>query len=204
VAATDLKVGRPAADLGQFFGESFQRRTGKPLRIVTGDQSTASLIAMTAPSRPSLYVAETPAYAPHLTRSDVEERGAIVVWPTTDTSGRPPPEIASQFPNLVAEVPQAFPRRFQGRMPLQRMGWAMIRPRGDAPVAPAAPQPQAAPLPLPTPPAEFPMQAPLRPPPAQVQPAPPPPPPQVQREPAREPRQFQQRSVPRPQLHAPQ
>jgi hypothetical protein len=29
---------------------------------------------------------------------------------------------------LVPEVPRAFERRFQGRLPLIRLGWSMIRP----------------------------------------------------------------------------
>jgi hypothetical protein len=201
--ATELKVARPAAAMGQFFGDSFYRRTGKPLAIVTGDRSTAALIAIAAPSRPSLYIAEKPSHVPHITRADLEEKGAIVVWPIADASGRPPPEIATQFPNLVAEVPQAFPRRVQGRMPLQRVGWAMIRPRGQMPdVQPAAPPQLPAPLPLPEPPAEFPTRPPPPPPQAQPQTAPAPPT-QVQREPAREPRQVQPRRA-QPQLHAPQ
>jgi outer membrane biosynthesis protein TonB len=201
--AADLKVGRPAADMGQFFGESFQRRTGKPLAIVSGDRTTAALVAFTAPSRPSLYIADAPVYAPYVTRSDIDDSGAVVVWPTTDTTGRPPPEIAQQFPDLVAEVPRAFARRYQGRMPLQRVGWGMIRPRGQVPDTPPAPQPPSAPLPLPTPPAEFPVQQPQARPQPQPQPQPPAQPAQ-QRQPQREPqRQFQQRPV-QPQLHAPQ
>jgi hypothetical protein len=201
--ATDLQVGRPAADMGQFFAESFQRRTGRQLAIVSGERTTAALVAVMAPSRPSLYIAETPVYAPHVTRSDLDEHGAVVVWPATDTTGRPPPEIAQQFPNLVAEVPRAFERRFQGRMPLQRVGWAMIRPRGQAPdVPPAAP---SAPLPLPLPPAEFPVQPPDRPQPqvSSPQQAQPQALPQVQPAPQRPPQRQLQRPA-QPQLHAPQ
>jgi len=29
----------------------------------------------------------------------------------------------------VAEVPRAFERRMQGRLPLLRIGWAVIRPQ---------------------------------------------------------------------------
>jgi hypothetical protein len=202
--ATDLKVGRPAADMAQFFGDSFQRRTGKPLEIVTGERTTAALVAFAAPSRPSLYVPNTAVYASHVTRSDLDEKGAVVVWSATDTTGRPPPEIAQAFPDLVIEVPRAFERRFQGRMPLQRVGWGMIRPRGQAPETPPAPQQPSAPLPLPLPPAEFPVRPPPPPvqarPPAQVQPAP-------QREREREPPPQRPSPSPRPvqpDLHAPQ
>jgi len=30
---------------------------------------------------------------------------------------------------MVAEVPRAFDRSVQGRLPLLRIGWAVIRPR---------------------------------------------------------------------------
>ena len=36
--------------------------------------------------------------------SEIEDKGDVVVWPTTDATGRPPAEILRQFPNLVAEV----------------------------------------------------------------------------------------------------
>jgi hypothetical protein len=133
----DLQVGRPAAAMGQFFADSFQRRTGKPLTIVTGDLPMAALVALAAPSRPSLYLESAAEFLPRLNRRDLDDKGAVVLWPATDTAGRPPPEVARRFPDLVAEVPQGFPRRFQGRMPQTRVGWGMIRPR-----APGAPQAQ--------------------------------------------------------------
>jgi 4-amino-4-deoxy-L-arabinose transferase-like glycosyltransferase len=170
IFAIDLRVARPAQDIGAFFAESFQRRTGKPLEVVAGDLSIAALISLTAPSRPSLYLESAPEYLPKVTRRDIEERGAIVVWPTADVGGKPPAEILRQFPNLVAEVPQAFTRRFQGRMPLMRLGWSMIRPRtpGAAPDVQAQPEPQPMqPVPLPPPESEQP-----------ALPVPPPPPPQ--------------------------
>jgi hypothetical protein len=33
-----------------------------------------------------------------VSRQDIESKGAIVVWPTTDTTGAPPPEIKARFP----------------------------------------------------------------------------------------------------------
>jgi hypothetical protein len=122
---------RPANDLGQFFGDTFHRRTGRPLAIVAGDRQLAELIAMAAPSRPSLYLDATPERSPWVTRADIEQKGAVVVWFASDTRGLPPPEITARFPDLVPEVPRAFERRFQGRLPLMRIGWAMIRPRAQ-------------------------------------------------------------------------
>jgi hypothetical protein len=139
VLAADLQIGRPADEIGRFFGDSFARRTGRPLTVVAGDQALASLIALGAPSRPSLYVDDVPDDRSHVTRQDIADEGAVVVWPATDTAGRPPPEIGRLFPDLAVEVPRAFERTFQGRMPLMRIGWGMIRPR--VATAPAAPRP---------------------------------------------------------------
>lgn len=142
--AIDLRVGRPAPAIGQFFGDSFQRRTGRPLTIVAGDPTTAALVSLMAPSRPSLYLESAPEYLPKVTRQDLVEKGGVVVWPSTDTAGRPPPDIKRQFPDLVPEVPHAFERRFQGRMPLLRLGWGVIRPESkhSAPQSPPSPPPQ--------------------------------------------------------------
>jgi hypothetical protein len=37
--------------------------------------------------------------------------------------------LKERFPAMVAEVPRSFDRSVQGRLPLLRIGWAMIRPR---------------------------------------------------------------------------
>ena len=190
----DLTIGQPAGEMGRFFGESFQRRTGKPLAIVAGDEQTAALVALTAPSRPSLYLDATPERTPWVTRQDIENKGAVVVWPTTDTAGAPPAAIRARFPDLVPDVPRSFPRMVQGFLPLTRIGWGVIRPRGAVPEAP----PQVQPPPAPPPPVQPLSQPPAQP---QSQPAPPQPPPQVQQQtpprPQQQPRQ-QRRQQPLP------
>ena len=52
-----------------------------------------------------------------------------MVWRAADTEGTPPEAIAKQFPGLVPEVPRAFERIVNGRQPLLRIGWAIVRPR---------------------------------------------------------------------------
>ena len=99
---------------------------------MAGDQTLASLVALGAPSRPSLYFDDAPDDRPRVTAQDIADKGAVIVWPATDNAGRPPPEIARQFPDLAVEVPRAFARQFQGRMPLMRVGWGMVRPRVQA------------------------------------------------------------------------
>ena len=125
----DLRVMQPAQAMARFFSESFERRTGVPLQIVTGDPRTAALVALGAPSRPSVFYDATPERSPWVTRDGIKSKGAIVVWPTTDTAGTPPADIKERFPGLVPEVPRAFERPVQGQLPLLRIGWAVIRPQ---------------------------------------------------------------------------
>lgn len=147
----ELGITRPASDIGRFFGESFQRRTGKPLAIVAGDEQTAALVALTAPSRPSVYYDATPERTPWISRQDIESKGAVVVWPTTDTTGTPPAAIKARFPDLVPDVPRVFSRSVQGIQPPVRIGWGVIRPRSAIPETPPAVQPPPAPVPQPPP-----------------------------------------------------
>ncbi len=125
---TDLKVAQPAKAMGRFFAESFERRTGRPLAVVTGDPRTAALVALAAPSRPSVYFDADPARSPWVTPDDIRQKGAVVVWVTSDTNPAPPPGIKARFPDLVPEVPRAFDRPVRGRLPVLRIGWGMIRP----------------------------------------------------------------------------
>jgi len=124
----DLKVAEPASAMGRFFADSFERRTGRPLEVVTGDPRTAALVALAAPSRPSVFFDADPARSPWVTADDIRDKGAVVVWLAADTTPGPPPDIKAYFPDLVAELPRAFDRPVQGRLPLLRIGWGVIRP----------------------------------------------------------------------------
>jgi len=132
-------VDQPAAAMGRFFAENFERRTGTPLAIVAGELHTAALIALGAPTRPSLYLEATPQRTPWITADDVRRKGAVVAWPNDDTRAQVPAAIATGFPGLVAEVPRAFERPVQGRLPLLRIGWGVIRPQPDAAKGPSEP-----------------------------------------------------------------
>jgi hypothetical protein len=133
----DLSVNRPAGQMARFFADNFERRVGSPPLIVAGSPRTAALIALGAPSRPSLFLDATPDKSPWVTEKDIKLKGAIVVWPTTDTAGTPPSDLKQRFPDLVPEVPRAFERPVQGRLPLLRIGWAIIRPQPAATETPA-------------------------------------------------------------------
>jgi hypothetical protein len=132
----DLRVSYPAETMARFFSESFERRIGAPLQIVTGDPRIAALIALDAPNRPSVFLSATPERSPWVTADAIKSKGAVVVWPTSDTAGTPPAALRERFPDLVPEVPRVFERAVQGRLPLVRIGWAVIRPQAEAPAAP--------------------------------------------------------------------
>jgi hypothetical protein len=137
-AVADPRVALPAKELGRFFTENFERRTGQKLEFVTGDPSLASLIAVGSPSRPFVFGAE--AGQPQLsTLDELFDKGAIVIWRATDSAGTPPIDIRTRFPEIVPEVPRVFERRVEGRLPQLRLGWAMIRPKAQT-----LPQPQPA------------------------------------------------------------
>jgi hypothetical protein len=127
--AIELQNEQPARTMGAFFADTYQRRTNKPLEIVTGDPRLASLVAFASPSRPSYYDFVDPARTPWVTADDIKKKGMLVVWPARDTRGAPPPDVAARFPDLVVDdVPRAFEHAIQGRLPLARVGSGMIRP----------------------------------------------------------------------------
>jgi 4-amino-4-deoxy-L-arabinose transferase-like glycosyltransferase len=126
--STELKTGQPAAAMGSFFADSFQRRTGKPLAFVAGDPQLAALVALSAPTRPRLYFDGAPERSPWASAANLRAGGAILVWPATDIVGSPPVAIKNAFPEIVPEPPRAFARPVQGLLPLTRIGWAVLRP----------------------------------------------------------------------------
>jgi hypothetical protein len=124
----EVPTSLPANAIARFFGDSFERRTNHPLRAVAGDAELASLIALDT-GRPHLFLDATPQRTPWLTPAKFNETGGVVVWRASDTSGTPPPDVEQRFPGLVPEVPRAFERLVNGRQPLLRIGWAIVRPK---------------------------------------------------------------------------
>ncbi len=132
--AKDSRIAQPAVAEAQFFADSFQRRTGKPLHYVSGDPRLAPLIAMLAPSgpegRPHVFFAWAPQRSPWASVDDVATQGGVLVWPA-DASNAVPADLRTQFPTLVPELPRTFARAVQGRLPLIRIGWSVLRPQAQ-------------------------------------------------------------------------
>jgi len=124
----EVATSLPARAIANFFGDSFERRTNRPLKAVAGDAQLAGLISLD-PARPHLYLDAAPERTPWISLKKFNETGGVVVWRAADTVGSPPPDIAQRFPGLVPEVPRAFEWFVTGRQPLLRIGWAIVRPK---------------------------------------------------------------------------
>jgi hypothetical protein len=129
-STAEVPTSLPAVAIAHFFGDSYERRTNQRLRAVAGDPQLAGLIAMDR-GRPHLLLDATPERTPWLTPAKFMETGGVVVWRAADTVGTPPADIAQRFPGLVPEVPRAFEWMVNGRQPLLRIGWAIVRPKGQ-------------------------------------------------------------------------
>jgi hypothetical protein len=127
-SAAEVPTSLPAKAIARFFGDSFERRTNQRLRAVAGEPNLASLVSLDN-GRPHLLLDATPERTPWLNAAKFTETGGVVVWRASDTAGTPPPDIAKRFPGLVPEVPRAFEWFVNGRQPLLRIGWAIVRPK---------------------------------------------------------------------------
>ena len=103
-AAVDLEVSKPANAMGQFFTETFRRRTGKPLAIVVGDVRTAGPrgARLARPAEPLSSMAR-PRARHGFSDEDVREKGAVIVW-TGDRRER----------HAAARIEGAIPRHGAG------------------------------------------------------------------------------------------
>ena len=126
--SSELTTSLPATAIARYFGDSFERRTNQRLRAVTGDAQLASLISLDA-GRPHLLLDAAPERTPWLTIEKFNQGGGVVVWRAANTDGTPPADLARRFPGLVPEVPRVFERLVNGRQPLLRIGWAIVRPK---------------------------------------------------------------------------
>ena len=126
----EIATSMPARAISDFFDDSFARRTNQRLRAVGGETELASLIALHS-GRPHLFIDAEPQRTPWMSPARFGETGGVVVWRASDTAGTPPPEIAKRFPGLVPEVPRAFEWLVNGRQPLLRIGWGIVRPKGS-------------------------------------------------------------------------
>ena len=119
----------PARDIGAFFADSFQRRTGQPLAAVAGDPqlATADQLRRAAPAA-SVSGCERPTGRPGSRFERFNETGGVIVWRAAEHGRHAAGRHRPALPGIVPEVPRSFQRYLTGRQPLLRVGWAIVRP----------------------------------------------------------------------------
>ncbi len=131
--AVEMKVAQPADAIARYLTENFERRTGRRLEYVAGDARLASIVGVASRRRPHVVYEPGTALPQLVSPERAAEHGAVVVWRATDNIGTPPAPVRAMFPGIVPEVPRVFERSVQGRAPLLRIGWGVVRPRGETP-----------------------------------------------------------------------
>ena len=110
-----LRVSWPQAEISKRLAAIWARETGRPLRIVSGDNWVAGLVGITAGDGPSILNNGDLALSPWITRERLERDGMLIVWEAS--TKRIPPALQQ----LVAAAP-AREERFR---------WPRSRGRGD-------------------------------------------------------------------------
>ncbi len=106
------------------FAELWHERTGKPLKIVAGDNWLAGLIALRSRPRLSLFTDGEYSEARWITPKRLNRDGALVVW--QEAWGHPAP--AEKLPGLKVEGTEAFPWPDNPKAPPLRIGWGIVPP----------------------------------------------------------------------------
>jgi len=80
LSGTPMRVSWPQAEISARMSAIFERETGQPLRIVTGDDWVAGLVGISARSRPSILSRGELALSPWISKERLERQGMLIVW----------------------------------------------------------------------------------------------------------------------------
>lgn len=119
------RVQWPQAEISDRIVKVWARETGRPLRIVAGDDWIAALVGLTAKDRPSILSRGETSLSPWITPDRMAAEGMLVVWDVR--SKRIPaslvPIVAS---SRMGEEKFAWPR--PGKQPPLVLGYAIVPP----------------------------------------------------------------------------
>jgi hypothetical protein len=94
-----MRVNWPQAEIADRFGAIWNRETGRPMRIVSGDSWIAGLVGSTANDNPSILDNGDLTLSPWITRDRISNEGMLVVWASP---GKPmPPQLAEFVAGLA-------------------------------------------------------------------------------------------------------
>jgi hypothetical protein len=92
-----MRVSWPQAEISRRMTAIWTRETGRPLRIVAGDDWIASLVGISAPDRPSLLSKGDRALSSWISAERLRREGMLIVW----DAGKP--RIPQPLETIVAE-----------------------------------------------------------------------------------------------------
>jgi 4-amino-4-deoxy-L-arabinose transferase-like glycosyltransferase len=116
----------PGDTLGKTLTDRFHAATGTPLRYVIGSMWDGGNLAHYSSDQPQVLIDGSPRRAPWIDLSDLQKRGAVVVWTSGDLT-QVPPSLGSAAPN--AEVGTPFDLTMRRGPGVVHVGWAIVKPQ---------------------------------------------------------------------------
>ena len=125
-AGAPVRVTWPQAAISKRLAAVWTRETGKPLRIVGGDDWIAGLVGITAKDRPSILNRGNLEYSPWITPDRIAREGMLIVW--DDASWRVPPQLQHLMAGARTGEEWFHWRKKEGTGDLV-IGYAIVPPR---------------------------------------------------------------------------
>ena len=121
-----VRVTWPQAAISKRLTAVWERETGRPLRIVAGEDWIAGLVGITAKDRPSILNRGRLAYSPWITPERIEREGMLIVW---DAAGwRIPPQLEPLMQGARTGEERFLWRKKEGSGDLV-IGYAIVPPK---------------------------------------------------------------------------
>ncbi len=125
-AGAPLRVTWPQAAISKRFVALWTRETGRPLRIIAGDDWIAGLVGITAKDRPSILNRGNLDYSPWITPERISREGMLIVW--NATSQRIPGQLKPLMAGRRTGEERFHWRRMEGSGDLA-IGYAIVPPK---------------------------------------------------------------------------
>jgi 4-amino-4-deoxy-L-arabinose transferase-like glycosyltransferase len=125
-AGAPVRVTWPQAAISERLADVWARETGKPLRIVAGDDWIAGLVGVTARDKPSILSRGNLAYSPWITPERIEREGMLIVW--NAATRRIPPPLQPLLQGRPTGEERFHWRKREGGGDLV-VGYAIVRPK---------------------------------------------------------------------------
>jgi hypothetical protein len=125
-AGAPVRMTWPQKAISSRLAEVWARETGRPLRIVAGDDWIAGLVGVTAKDRPSILNRGNLGYSPWITPQRIDRDGMLIVWDAS--TRRIPPQLLPMLQGLPTGEERFHWRKRAGSGDLV-IGYAILRPK---------------------------------------------------------------------------